>query len=57
MTIADNGVGFEPASSTSGLGLRNMRERIEKLHGAIQVLPNGARGSKIVAEIPLSKGA
>jgi signal transduction histidine kinase len=54
MTIADNGLGFEPASSTLGHGLRNMGERIEKLHGRLEILPNGQLGSKIVVQIPVN---
>jgi signal transduction histidine kinase len=56
MTIADDGVGFEPAASTPGLGLRNIRERVEKLHGRLEILPNEQQGSKIVVQVPVREG-
>jgi two-component system NarL family sensor kinase len=52
MSIADNGIGFDRDVSTSGHGLRNMRERVEKLGGRLTIAPNGSTGSKITVEVP-----
>jgi len=57
MTIGDNGVGFEPTTSTPGLGLRNIRERVEKLHGCLEILAEKQQGSTIVAQIPVTQKA
>lgn len=54
MIIEDNGVGFDPATSTGGLGLRNIRERVEKLHGRVEFLSNGQQGSRIVVQVPVT---
>jgi two-component system, NarL family, sensor histidine kinase DevS len=56
MTIVDNGVGFDPAATTRGLGLRNMKERVERLCGTVHIVPNNGQGSRVVAEIPLHRG-
>ncbi|MEO0343101.1 MAG: cache domain-containing protein [Pseudomonadota bacterium] len=53
MTISDNGVGFVPDQGKSGLGLRNMQERIEHLNGRLQI-KSSKKGTEIEATLPLS---
>ena len=55
--IRDNGAGFdvEKASEGSGthIGLRNVRERIEKMcHGSLQISSEAGEGTEIVILIP-----
>jgi len=58
LRIADNGTGIKQSrSSDTGLGMRNMAERLEQLDGTFRVLsqrsgPNS--GTVIEAQIPLS---
>ncbi len=58
MRITDNGRGLrnEPGRVATGIGLRNMQERIEQLDGALRILssrgPHG--GTVIEASLPLS---
>ncbi len=57
LRITDNGQGIEAAGlaalPTSGLGLRNMQERIEQLGGTLTVV-SSATGTTIDAQVPLS---
>ncbi len=56
LRISDNGVGFAQRKDprrASGLGLRNMQERIEQLGGSLK-LTSGANGTTIVALVPLT---
>ena len=57
LRIADDGCGMDKESaknrSTSGLGLRNMQERIEQLGGTIRFISSRS-GTLIEASIPLS---
>lgn len=56
LRISDDGVGIDRTQSTSpssGLGLRNMQERIEQLDGALRVLSSKS-GTVIEATVPLS---
>ena len=57
MRIRDNGRGIVRRDSdgnpTSGLGLRNMQERIEQLQGSLRVI-SGKTGTVIEARVPLS---
>jgi two-component system, NarL family, sensor kinase len=57
LRISDNGHGITPNSGkkakASGLGLRNMQERIEQLEGDLKI-SSSARGTTIEARVPLS---
>lgn len=56
MIIEDNGVGIssKSPSRSTGLGMRNMQERIEHLGGTLTILSNGSIGTKIQATVPLT---
>ncbi|MBR9842786.1 MAG: histidine kinase [Rhodobacteraceae bacterium] len=56
MRISDNGTGLPPENSRhpqTGLGLRNMQERVEQLEGTLRIFSSRS-GTVIVAEVPLS---
>ena len=55
MKIIDNGQGFEPDSAEggAGMGLTNMRQRIEALNGSLEYNSVPGQGSKIIARIPV----
>jgi signal transduction histidine kinase len=55
LRIADDGRGFDPSrpSSSHGMGLRLMRERMEELGGAFTVTSDPAAGTVVTASIPL----
>ncbi|MEM9717391.1 MAG: cache domain-containing protein [Pseudomonadota bacterium] len=53
LSIADNGTGFDLDQEKSGLGLRNMQERIEHLNGRVNI-KSSKQGTEIEATLPLS---
>ena len=54
LTITDNGEGFALHDGLGGygLGLHIMRERVEELHGTIEVTSAPGQGTTIVANLP-----
>ena len=58
--VEDNGRGFDPAQATdqSGahFGLQTMRERAESVGAALHIEASLGAGTRVVLEIPLSKG-
>lgn len=52
ITIEDNGIGFKTENKTIGIGLENMRARIEFLQGKINIDSND-KGTSIILEIPI----
>ena len=55
MSIQDNGHGFTPPNSgqESGLGLKNMKNRIEEVGGAFHISFPPGSGTRIEVAIPL----
>ncbi|WP_295855020.1 cache domain-containing protein [uncultured Xylophilus sp.] len=60
LLVRDDGSGFAlrkvQSDGQCGIGLRNMRERIESLHGVF-LLASGRRGTTVRADLPLPEGA
>ncbi len=59
-TIADDGVGFEPAQRSAGedgLGIVGMRERLESLGGALEIRSQPEHGTEIRAFVPVEEEA
>ena len=55
LTVRDDGHGFDPTTSTSGFGLLGMRERVELLHGAVQIESSPGNGTKVTASFPVQR--
>ncbi len=54
LTIADDGVGFDPTASYPGhLGLRSMRERVASLDGQLDILSTPGAGTTVRVLVPL----
>jgi signal transduction histidine kinase len=59
VSITDNGKGFDPAilTHTNRLGLRQMRERVERRNGRFSVDSSPGRGTAITISFPLTSTA
>ena len=53
MMITDDGKGFDSAEPNTGLGLRNIRERISTLGGQIDIRTAASRGTEVTVDLPL----
>lgn len=51
-TIRDDGKGFDPADVQKGIGLANIRRRIESLSGTFELTAAQGRGCTLTANIP-----
>lgn len=49
LTIEDDGVGFDPKKIETGLGLKNIRHRLELFNGRMRVLSSPEQGCKLEA--------
>lgn len=55
MRVADDGCGFDIATAKGGIGLSNMRRRIELFEGKFDVYSSPGNGCELVIDIPLKK--
>ena len=53
MQVKDDGKGFDMASVTHRNGLKNLRSRVEKWNGKIQIRSEESKGTSIEIKIPL----
>ncbi len=51
LTVADDGIGF-PKNIVHGLGLRNMKERVEEIGGKEPTITSSSQGTVISAVVP-----
>jgi signal transduction histidine kinase len=50
LTVADDGMGFDPATPSEGFGLRGMRNRVEQVGGTLTV-DSGPTGTTVRVEV------
>jgi two-component system NarL family sensor kinase len=53
LEIDDDGRGFDPSNASSGMGIRNLRDRAASLGGVLAIDSVGDQGTTVVARIPL----
>jgi signal transduction histidine kinase len=53
LIIQDDGIGFDPASRASGIGLHGMRERANYLHGKLEIDSQPGKGTTLTLTLPL----
>lgn len=54
LTVVDNGTGFDlsRAGDASGVGLANMRDRLDAVGGTVHLMSQTGTGTTVVAEVP-----
>lgn len=58
LEVEDDGQGFDPSQEFPGhLGLRSMRERVERLGGFLQIHSSPGGGTRVSVTIPIGAGA
>ena len=53
LTISDNGIGFDTAVIHKGIGLTNMRNRVEAINGVLEIISSPGNGTKLMVQIEL----
>ncbi|MAP79900.1 MAG: two-component sensor histidine kinase [Aequorivita sp.] len=57
ITIADNGMGYNPETVEAGNGLNNMKKRAREINGEIEFVSKVNRGTRVVLKFPRDKKA
>jgi signal transduction histidine kinase len=53
LTVSDNGVGMLPEMQSEGMGMRNLKSRVETLQGELRIESEVDKGTKVSVEILL----
>jgi len=53
LTIQDDGIGFNTAKNTAGIGLRNIKNRVGFYNGSVRIDSEPGKGCKLTVAIPL----
>jgi signal transduction histidine kinase len=52
LTVADDGVGFDPESTTRGFGLTSMEERAREIGAAFRLVSGAGTGTRVEVILP-----
>ncbi|WP_421889149.1 PAS domain S-box protein [Marinoscillum sp.] len=55
MIIQDDGKGFSPKEAIEGIGLNNIKRRVEMFNGNMEINSQPGEGCQIIIEIPMSQ--
>lgn len=55
LAISDDGVGFDPTRTGEGRGLRDIRDRVARVHGTVEVQSAPGRGTVVRVQVPLPR--
>jgi signal transduction histidine kinase len=53
--IRDDGRGFDLASAGQGAGMRNMKDRVDALSGALEVESSAGAGTSVRGRVPVAQ--
>jgi signal transduction histidine kinase len=51
--VKDNGVGFDTSKKMTGIGIRNIKQRVEDLNGSIEINSEPGNGTEVKLHIPI----
>jgi PAS domain S-box-containing protein len=54
MSIGDNGKGFDVKKKRTGIGLTNIRNRVESYNGSASIISEPGKGCTLIIEVPLN---
>ncbi|RZJ53023.1 MAG: two-component sensor histidine kinase [Flavobacterium sp.] len=55
ITVEDNGIGFEVSAKSNGMGLRNIKNRVEFLNGKLEIQSDLNKGTSAYIELKVKK--
>ena len=53
LSVTDNGKGFDTEKQTEGIGLKNIQQRVETLHGKFVIQSTNNKSTSLNIAIPL----
>jgi len=54
VSIEDDGIGFQPADHSYGIGLKSIQERIDLINGSMQIISHPGDGTHLIIQAPIN---
>ena len=54
MSVVDNGIGFDTNKIKDGIGIANIKQRINTLNGSVAIVSKNNNGTTINCKIPIA---
>ena len=54
VSIEDDGIGFQPAEHSYGIGLKSIQERIDLINGSMQIISQPGAGTHLLIQAPIN---
>ena len=55
LTVQDDGCGFDEKNITSGIGLKNIRDRVASCNGKLDIVSSAGKGTETIIELKVDK--
>jgi two-component system sensor histidine kinase UhpB len=55
MVVTDNGVGFDTTTRKKGIGLENIKRRMQTLKGKMEIISEPGKGCTLKVQIPVEE--
>lgn len=52
--VEDDGIGFQPAEQSYGIGLKSIQERIDLIDGSMQIISQLGAGTQLIIQAPIN---
>lgn len=56
VTVEDDGVGFDPNKSSDGIGMQNLKSRIDAINGGLDIQSDPKNGTSVYIEVVMREG-
>ncbi len=54
LSVADDGIGFQPADHSYGIGLKSIQERTDLINGTMEIISSPKQGTKLIIRAPIN---
>ena len=54
VSIADDGIGFQPTEHSYGIGLKSIQERCDLINGRMRIVSQPGEGTKLIVRAPIN---
>jgi signal transduction histidine kinase len=54
LSVRDDGIGFQPAEQSYGIGLKSIQERADLINGTMEIISQPGKGTRLIIRAPIN---